>query len=210
MFILLINDYNVMQKIKIAFIVGVIILSLVSTISIMYNKYVKTLQENERIRTNLEYYESKCSQNGAENIVLRHTVKELSNSKDSLIQDIEILRKKLKLKPNQVNTIIHTETIIKDTLKDTITLTVDFHAIVTPNSQTSIEVIRKDSTLTIIPNIRNSQTVFVYTDKKYKYKSWFSRLIHFNFKKIITERFVIENSNNLIKTGESRVVNVEH
>ena len=198
-----------MQELKRIIVSGVVLLILGLTTSVLYTKYKNAVNESDRLRTNLEFYQHKCGQSDSTNIVLRHTVAELSSSRDSLIQRIDSLRKELKLKPKSIQTIVYTETVLRDTIRDTIPVTLNFTATVKPNSQTSIEVIRQDSSLTVIPDIRNEQTVFVYTEKKYKYKCWFSRLIHFNFKKVRTDKYVIKNSNDLIKTGESRVVNVE-
>lgn len=198
-----------MQELKRIIVSGVVLLILGLATSVLYTKYKNAVNESDRLRTNLEFYQSKCGQSDSTNIVLRHTVAELSSSRDSLIQRADSLRKELKLKPKSIQTIVCTETVLRDTIRDTIPVTLNFTATVKPNSQTSIKVIRKDSSLTVIPDIRNEQTVFVYTEEKYKYKCWFSRLIHFNFKKVRTDKYVIKNSNDLIKTGESRVVNVE-
>lgn len=198
-----------MQELKRIIVSGVVLLILGLATSVLYTKYKNAVNESDRLRTNLEFYQSKCGQSDSTNIVLRHTVAELSSSRDSLIQRVDSLRKELKLKPKSIQTIVCTETVLRDTIRDTIPVTLNFTATVKPNSQTSIEVIRKDSSLTVIPDIRNEQTVFVYTEEKYKYKCWFSRLIHFNFKKVRTDKYVIKNPNDLIKTGESRVVNVE-
>lgn len=198
-----------MQELKRIIVSGVVLLILGLATSVLYTKYKNAVNESDRLRTNLEFYQSKCGQSDSTNIVLRHTVAELSSSRDSLIQRVDSLRKELKLKPKSIQTIVCTETVLRDTIRDTIPVTLNFTATVKPNSQTSIEVIRKDSSLTVIPDIRNEQTVFVYTEEKYKYKCWFSRLIHFNFKKVRTDKYVIKNSNDLSKTGESRVVNVE-
>lgn len=199
-----------MQRLKQIIVSGLILLILGSVTTVLYTKYKNAVNENDRLRTNLEYYQSRYSQGDSTNIVLRHTAAELSSSRDSLIQRVDSLRKELGLKPKSVQTIVYTETVLRDTIRDTIPVTLNFTTTVKPNSQTSIEVIRQDSSLTVIPDIRNEQTVFVYTEEKYKYKCWFSRLIHFNFKKFRTDKYIIENSNDLIKTGESRVVNVEN
>lgn len=198
-----------MQELKRIIVSGIVLLILGLATSVLYTKYKNAVNESDRLRTNLEFYQHKCGQSDSTNIVLRHTVAELSSSRDSLIQRVDSLRKELKLKPKSIQTIVYTETVLRDTIRDTIPVTLNFTATVKPNSQTSIEVIRQDSSLTVIPDIRNEQTVFVYTEEKYKYKCWFSRLIHFNFKKVRTDKYVIKNSNDLLKTGESRVVNVE-
>lgn len=197
-----------MQRLKRIIVSGIVLLILGLSTSVLYTKYKNTVNESARLKTNLEFYQSKCEQSDSTNIVLRHTAAELSSSRDSLIQRIDSLRKELKLRPKNIQTIVSTETVIRDTIRDTIPVTLNFTATVKPNSQTSIEVIRQDSSLTVIPDIRNEQTVLVYTEEKYKYKCWFSRLIHLNFKKIRKDKYVIENSNDLIKTGESRVINI--
>lgn len=197
-----------MQKLKRILLYGLVLVILSSAISILYTKYKNAQAENDRLKTNLEFYQTKCSNGDSTNIVLQHTVTELEYSKDSLIQKIESLRKELKLRPKEVQTIVYTETAIRDTICDTVPVAHNFSVTLYPNSQTAIEVTRTDSLLTVVPDIRNEQTVFIYTEERYKYKYWFSRLIHFNFKKIRTDKYVIKNSNDLIKTGESRVINV--
>lgn len=197
-----------MQKLKRILLSGLVLIILGLATSVLHTKYKNAVAESDRLRTNLEYYQGKYSSTDSANIVLKHTVAELECSKDSLVRKIDSLRHELKLKPKEVQTVVYTETVIRDTIRDTIPVTHNFSVTLHPNSQTSIEVTRADSLLTVVPDIRNEQTVFVYTEEKYKYKCWFSRLIHFNFKKIRTDKYVIENSNDLIKTGESRVINV--
>lgn len=166
------------------------------------NKALK--QDNERLQQNIEYYSSF----GQENIVLQHTVQELEQSKDSLIQHINTIQKKLDLKPKETKEIIYTETVIHDTIVQNIPATYNFSAIVRPNDLTTIEVTRIDTTLAVIPTIYNSQTIFIQTEKRYKYKNFFSRLIHFNFGKITTNRYYIDNSNDLIQVEDTRVIDV--
>ena len=197
-----------MQELKRILLFGLVLIIFGLTISVLHTKYKNAKSESERLRTNLEFYQNKYNSSDSTNIVLQHTVAELECSKDSLIRKIDSIRGELKLKPKEVQTVVYTETVLRDTIRDTIPVTHNFSVTLHPNSQTSIEVIRADSLLTVVPDIRNEQTVFVYTEEKYKYKCWFSRLIHFNFKKIKKDKYVIKNSNDLIKTGESRVINV--
>lgn len=168
-------------------------------------KNYKALQvENKRLQTNIEYYSSF----GSENIVLQHTVKELKESKDSLVQHINAIQKKLDLKPKETRTVFYNETVIRDTIRDTVPMTFNFEVTMRPNDLTAITVSRQDSMLTVIPDIRNSQTLFIQTEKRYKYKNFFSRLIHFNFGKVTTNRYYIDNSNDLIKVEDTRVIDV--
>nr|DAS69935.1 MAG TPA: hypothetical protein [Caudoviricetes sp.] len=199
----------IMYKLKLYYILFLILI-LFSGIGIYkYKQYINTLNENKRLKTNIEFYENRANRHYNSNVVLQHTVAELKNSKDSLIQKINSLQKELKLKPKNVKTIVYTETVLRDTLRDTISVDVNFRKVLKPNEQTAIEVIRQDSSLTVIPNIQNNQTLFIHNTYQYKYKHWFSRLIHFNFSKTQTTKYTIKNSNDLIKINDSRVINME-
>lgn len=199
----------IMYKLKLYYILFLIFI-LFSGIGIYkYKQYINTLNENKRLKNNIEFYENRANRHYNSNVVLQHTVAELKNSKDSLIQKINSLQKELKLKPKNVKTIVYTETVLRDTLRDTISVDVNFRKVLKPNEQTAIEVIRQDSSLTVIPNIQNNQTLFIHNTYQYKYKNWFSRLIHFNFSKTQTTKYTINNSNNLIKINDSRVINME-
>lgn len=199
----------IMYKLKLYYILFLIFI-LFSGIGIYkYKQYINTLNENKRLKNNIEFYENRANRHYDSNVVLQHTVAELKNSKDSLIQKINSLQKELKLKPKNVKTIVYTETVLRDTLRDTISVDVNFRKVLKPNDQTAIEVIRQDSSLTVIPNIQNNQTLFIHNTYQYKYKHWFSRLIHFNFSKTQTTKYTIKNSNDLIKINDSRVINME-
>lgn len=175
-----------------------------TTIGILQNKNQKLKADNERLQTNIEYYSSF----GSENIVLQNTVQELEQSKDSLIQHINQIQKELKLKPKETRTIIYNDVVIHDTIVERIPETFNFDVTVRPNDQTSIQVTRQDTLLTVIPEIYNSQTIFIQTEKRYKYKNFFSRLFHFNFGKVTTNRYYIDNSNDLIQVENTRVIDV--
>lgn len=199
----------IMYKLKLYYILFLIFILLSGVGIYKYKQYINTLNENKRLKNNIEFYENRANRHYDSNVVLQHTVAELKNSKDSLIQKINSLQKELKLKPKNVKTIVYTETILRDTLRDTISVDVNFRKVLKPNEQTAIEVIRQDSNLTVIPNIQNNQILFIHNTYQYKYKHWFSRLIHFNFSKTQTTKYTINNSNNLIKINDSRVINME-
>lgn len=185
-----------------------VVLGLLASAGVCYHKYQSTMNENTRLKNNIEYYQNKDSSN----LVLMNTAKELKNTKDSILIRVDSLRDALNIKPKSIKEVVYVSSGIKDTLRDTIQVPVvqivNFKKVFTPNNQTKITVERKDSLISVIPDIKNNQTILVYTDKQYKYKTFFSRLIHFNFSKTEKQKFTIDNSNPLIKTGESRVVNV--
>lgn len=191
----------VMKKV---FVIILILIGLLGSVSFLGHSVQQLKSENERLQTNLEYY----SAFQTENIILRHTIEELEQSKDSLMQKIIEVQRQLQLKPKTIKEIVYVETVVRDTLIKTVPMTVDFDVTFTPNDQTSIEVSRRDSLLTVIPDIRNSQTVFVFEETRYRYDTFWKRLIHFNWKKTTTNKYSIDNSNDLIQISDTRFIEI--
>lgn len=189
---------------KKVFVIILILIGLLGTVSFLGHSVQQLKSENERLQTNLEYY----SAFQTENIILRHTIEELEQSKDSLMQKIIETQRQLQLKPKTIKEIVYVETVVRDTLIETVPMTVDFDVTFTPNDQTSIEVSRRDSLLTVIPDIRNSQTVFVFEETRYRYDTFWKRLIHFNWKKTTTNKYSIDNSNDLIQISNTRFIEI--
>lgn len=189
---------------KKVFVIILILIGLLGTVSFLGHSVQQLKSENERLQTNLEYY----SAFQTENIILRHTIEELEQSKDSLMQKIIETQRQLQLKPKTIKEIVYVETVVRDTLIETVPMTVDFDVTFTPNDQTSIEVSRRDSLLTVIPDIRNSQTVFVFEETRYRYDTFWKRLIHFNWKKTTTNKYSIDNSNDLIQISDTRFIEI--
>lgn len=189
---------------KKALVLILILIGLLGTVSFLGHSVQQLKSENERLQTNLEYY----SAFQTENIILQHTIEELEQSKDSLMQKILEVQKQLQLKPKTIKEIVYVETVVRDTLIETVPMTVDFDVTFTPNDQTSIEVSRRDSLLTVIPDIRNSQTVFVFEETRYRYDTFWKRLIHFNWKKTTTNKYSIDNSNDLIQISDTRFIEI--
>lgn len=181
-----------------------ICISTMITMSLLVHSNQRLKLENTRLQNNIEYY----SALGTENIVLRNTIDELEQSKDSLVQRIMEVQKKLALKPKEIKEIVYVETVVRDTIVQTIPETYNFSVVVEPNELTSIAIDRQDTTLTVVPDIRNHQTLFIQAEKRWKYKGFFRRLIHFNWKKITTNKYYIDNSNDLIHIEETRIIDV--
>jgi hypothetical protein len=80
-----------------------------------------------------------------------------------------------------------------------------------PNNLTSIIINKRDTLLTHSIDIRNTQSLFIHTKKEYKrnYKNWFIRFLHFDWKKINTTRYLIDNSNKLINNTDTRIVYIK-
>ena len=198
-----------MSKIKVLII---IVFSLLFINNIRLQNKVNSLdKELARSMNNASTWENIANSNIDNNNTLELTIQEYKNSNDSLIKVINDQQEKLKIKDNQLYQIASTETVIRDTIVEKIPINdTDFTIELKPNQLTTITVSRKDSIFTHTMEILNRQDLFIYTKKVYrnKYKNFFQRLIHFDFKKDKVNRYQIINSNDLIKVIDTRVINI--
>ena len=164
-----------------------------------------------QIYNNYKYYESQFNGTEKENRVLQLTVNELKLSKDSLVQAVNKAKKELKVKDQNLKEAHVINTEMKDSASVEIkTKNVDFSEKLKLNELTTITVNRKDSILTAILDLRNSQILFVEEKKEYRnqYKNGFQRFLHFDWKKDRVRKYQIHNSNKLIKVTDTRIVEV--
>ena len=164
-------------------------------------------KELARVNNNYEYYQNLVNKESDKNRILQLTVNEFQQNKDSLVNEIKTIQKKLKIKDKDLNQVqIITTEIKTDTA--IVVKEINFDKIIRPNNLTSIQIIKKDSILTVSLDIKNSQTLFISHKKEYrhKYKSWFKRLLKFDFKKDHVYSYQISNSNDLIKITDSRII----
>lgn len=152
---------------------------------------------------------NKCSNVEEQNKVLQLNIEEYKETKDSLIQEIKATQKKLKIKDKELQ---QTQAQKQEIKHDTtiIVKSNDFKLEIKPNSLTSIIINKKDSILTHSLDIKNQQTLFITNKRVYKnkYKNWFTRLLHFDWKKKNDIRYQIHNSNDLIQITDSRMIEV--
>ena len=173
---------------------------------IMLSKQNKKLSESlERAQNNIEAYQGSLQGSQQANNVLRLTVDELQTYNDKLVHQLDSVREKLKIKPKQVQTAA-TQTQIINVIQ-TVEKDSTYNGIINFNDLTTANYsISKDS-VTIGLNIKNKQYLYVFTDKHYKNKkNFFQRLFTWDFKKVTTHEYVIENTNDLIQTDSVRVI----
>lgn len=173
------------------------------------SKKIQVLDERlGQVTNNYEYYQSLTSRLRDDNRTLQLKVTDLNSSNDSLLQTAKEVQKELKIKDKNLQQVQVINTEMKDTITKIITKEVDFKEDLKLNPLTTITVERKDSILTAILDLRNSQVLFVEEKKEYrnKYKNWFQRLLKFDWKKDVIRNYQIYNSNELIKVTETRVV----
>ena len=177
----------------------------------MYKQLQKKDKEIARLSNNSEYYESLLDSSRKENRTLQLTISDLNTSRDSIVQQLNDTKEKLKIKDKNLvqAQVINTE--VKDSVKTVIkTKEVDFTQELKLNDLTTIIVSRKDSILTATLDLKNQQTLFVEEKKEYrnKYKTWLARFFHFDFKKDIHRKYTINNSNKLIKVTDTRIIEI--
>ena len=175
------------------------------------NKRIKVLDtELGQVTNNYEYYQSLTGKLKEQNRTLQLSIADLNNTNDSLLQNALEVQKELKIKDKNLQQIQVINTQMKDTVTQIITKDVNFKEELKLNPLTTIIIERKDSILTAILDLRNSQILFVEEKKQYrnKYKNGFQRFLHFDWKKDRVRKYQIQNSNILIKVTDTRVVEV--
>lgn len=175
------------------------------------NKRINVLDtELGQVTNNYEYYQSLTGKLKEQNRTLQLSIADLNNANDSLLQNALEVQKKLKIKDKNLQQIQVINTQMKDTVTQIITKDVNFKEELKLNPLTTIIIERKDSILTAILDLRNSQILFVEEKKQYrnKYKNGFQRFLHFDWKKDRVRKYTIKNSNPLIKVTDSRVVEI--
>lgn len=208
MMTILLKVVELFQKYYKIVAVGIICL-LIATIFVQHNSLQKKNKEIERITSNVRAYEDMVTNKEAHNRVLQLTIEELNTSKDSLIEQVKIEQKKLKIKDKNLTNVSVINTEIKDTITKIIKhKLIDFEEKLELNQLTTIIVSRKDSILAAKIDIKNQQILFVEEKKEYltRYKNGWIRFWHFDWKKIHIKQYQISNSNPLIKVTETRII----
>lgn len=191
-------------------LLAVTIIMILSAFLFLQHKQLKNKeQEIDKLYNNCLYYENKAAGIAEDNRTLTLTLDDLKQSKDSVVQELLATQKKLKIKDKELRMLQKQSQVIRH---DTTVIVkgCDFCEVIKPNKLTSITINKKDSVLTTKLEIQNEQTLFVTAKREYKrkYKNWFSRLLHFDFKKITNSKYQIHNSNDLIITSDTRVINI--
>ena len=174
---------------------------------IQNNKLKATRDALDKVQSNYEYYMNKSSNVEQQNRVLQLTIEDYKETKDSLINEVKTTQKKLKIKEKELQqTQLQKQEIKHDTT--VIVKSDNFKLEIKPNSLTSIIINKQDSLLTHKLSIKNTQTLYVTNNRVYrnKYKNWFVRLLHFDWKKKNNVEYQIHNSNDLIEITDSRMI----
>lgn len=191
--------------------IGIISL-LTVTIFVLGGQLNKKNEEINRLSNNIQAYEQLVTNKEEINTTLQLTVKELTNSQDSLLQQLNTVRQELKIKNKNLKQAQVINTVIKDTVTKVITVDRNFNETLKINPLTTIKVSRTDSILTAKIDIQNQQILFIEEKKVYKnkYKNGWIRFWHFDWKKIRVRKYQIQNSNPIIRVTDTRIVEINN
>lgn len=194
-------------------VISLLSVGLLLSFSINTYKQNKKLSESlEQSQNNVEAYQELYNDSQQASSVLKLTIDQLQNSKDSVIQKLDSVRKELKLKPKQIKTaatqtqvinVIKSKGVKGDILvKDTI-----YTDSIQYNPLTTVHYTIGKDTVSIGLNVENTQYLYIYTTKEYKNKKNFiKRLFTLDFKKVKKYKYKIVNTNDLLKNDDVRIV----
>ena len=204
----IITNYKSVAKTILAVCISLLLVFSIS----MYKNNKKLTTSLEQAQNNIEAYQGLVSSSQQANGVLRLDISQLKESKDSLLQKIDSVREKNKIKAKEITTaatqtqvlnvnkskgvrgiILPKDTIYKDSIQYN-------------NLTTVYYTIHKDS-INIGINLKNTQYLYIYAKKEYKNKkNFFKRLFTLDFKKVIKYKYTITNTNDLLKQKDVRIV----
>lgn len=204
----IITNYKSVAKTILAVCISLLLVFSIS----MYKNNKKLTTSLEQAQNNIEAYQGLVSSSQQANGVLRLDISQLKESKDSLLQKIDSVREKNKIKAKEITTAA-TQTQVLNVNKSKgvrgIILSKDTtykDSIQYNNLTTVYYTIHKDS-INIGINLKNTQYLYIYTKKEYKNKkNFFKRLFTLDFKKVIKYKYTITNTNDLLKQKDVRIV----
>ena len=178
----------------------------------LHNQNKKLSQSLETAQNNIEAYQGLLSDSQQASNVLKLTIEQLQNSKDSILHKLDSVRKELKIKPKQLHTAA-TQTQVLNVIgskgvggniivKDSI-----YTDSILYNPLTKVKYTIGNDTVNIAIDLQNEQYLYVYTKREYKNKkNFFKRLFTLDFKKVTKYKYNIVNTNDLLKSKDVRIV----
>ena len=167
-------------------------------------------------QNNIEAYQGSLKESQQANNVLRISLDELQDQNDALLYKVDSVMKQTKIKPTQLYTAA-TQTQLIDVmngkgvggdlteiLRDTI-----YNDTLRYNDLTTIYYTIGKDTVNMKLDIKNTQYLYLYTDRQYKNKkSFIKRLFTLDFKKVNKYKYNIVNTNDLVRTDDVRVIEI--
>lgn len=197
---------------KAIFVASVAFLSLFA--GFLYKQNKSLSERLEIAQTNVLAYQGLLTDSQQANNVLRLDVEELKDSKDSLLQQLDSVRKELKIKKKALKLAATESQSItvnngkrvndKIIVKDSIYVDSIYY-----NDLTKVYYTIGTDTVNIALDIKNTQYFYIYSDRHYKNKKkFFKRLFTWDWKKITETKYETVNTNDLFDVQDVRVVEI--
>lgn len=197
------------------------VLSFVLALSVLYgitlrNTNKSLTQSLEQAQTNIEAYQEIINDNNTACTVLRMTNEQLEHTKDSVLIKLNQMMEKNKVKKSSLlNAATQTQSIdvsaskgvggYIEVLKDTI-----YTDSLKYNDLTKVYYSIGNDSINIRLDLSNTQYLYTYKTKEYKNKkNFFKRLFTLDFKKVTKYKYDIVNTNDLLKTSDVRIIEIE-
>lgn len=179
-----------------------------------HNKANRLSEELKMANNNIEAYQDALSGAQQASGVLRLDMEKLKDYNDKLVQQLDSVRGELKLKSKEIQAAATQKQILnvnksKGVGGDIITILKDstYKDSLQYNDLTKVYyTIGKDS-VNIKLDVQNTQYLYIYKHREYKNKkSFFKRLITFDWKKKDVYKYKIHNTNDLLKEEDVRII----
>jgi len=176
-----------------------------------YSKYIDVKNQRDKYKNNQIAYEEIINSKEKENRVLRLNADDLRHSNDKLVNYIDSVAKSRKLPVNKpggisagVVTTIHDTTEVEINNPDSFKL----NTVVYFNKDTKVGTKIEKSSLINTIDVNNIMTLHVYPRREFvnTYKNGWTRFWNFDWKKEDVTRYDLQNSNEIIKITDSRVI----
>lgn len=163
---------------------------------------------------NIEAYQDALTSTQQASGVLRLDMNKLQDYNDNLIQQLDSVCKELKLKSKEIQAAATQKQILsvnksKGVGGDIITILKDstYNDSLQYNDLTKVYYTIGRDSVNIKLDIQNTQYLYIYKHREYKNKkSFFKRLITFDWKKKDVYKYLIHNTNDLLKEDSVRII----
>ena len=195
-----------------------IVVVFIGTLVYFNAKITSLTKENAILNNNNKAYEQEL-ENLEDSLISKRvtyemTVRELNNSKNKVVKELNDARKEIGIKDKQIKELTHFNSTI--TLDTTIMVNIneecEFDTVIEYNPQTVFKVaVTKIDTNTVLrhsADISGSFNAYTYESTEWKESNFFKRLFLFRWKKYHYESNVLTSDNALIKIKDFKVIKV--
>lgn len=186
---------------------------------VYFNARITSLtKENAILNNNNKAYEQEL-ENLEDSLISKRvtyemTVRELNNSKNKVVKELNNARKEIGIKDKQIKELTHFNSTIQldTTIMVNINEECEFDTVIEYNPQTVFKVaVTKIDTNTVLrhsADISGSFNAYTYESTEWKESNFFKRLFLFRWKKYHYESNVLISDNALIKIKNFKVIKV--